>query len=182
MAPAIQKLDLSQITSHPLFKKYPSTEEAAEEEASARPKSLPTVPKSTTVLPPTPPASTSSSNHVNKQVESVKIDVKLVDDENNNSSMKAGEPLRTRPAVKRSEKRNTIAVDKGFRVPAIARPTIPSMHSPPQRHRFSSVSMMDGVYNNNLPSPRPNVVLPNFSISSYVESRRPRRPSWCEWD
>lgn len=37
-----------------------------------------------------------------------------------------------------------------------------------------------GLYNSELPSPRPNVLLPNFSISPYAESRRSN--SWRDYE
>lgn len=55
----------------------------------------------------------------------------------------------------------------------------PALLTPsPQRNNISANSSAGlGLYNNDMPSPKPNILLPNFSISSYAESRR---ASWRE--
>lgn len=46
------------------------------------------------------------------------------------------------------------------------------------RSQYHNKLSENGLYNNDFPSPRPNVVLPNFSISSYSD----RRSSWREYE
>lgn len=65
-------------------------------------------------------------------------------------------------------------------IQAIRRGSVISQSSLKLSRRNSRAQMhTPGLYNSELPSPRPNVLLPNFSISPYAESRR--SSSWRDY-
>lgn len=55
--------------------------------------------------------------------------------------------------------------------PSTSQSPVDSLRMNRRRGKLTPIES-DGLYNSELPSPKPNVLLPNFSISSYAESRK----------
>lgn len=138
-------LDLSQITSHPIAKYNRSQEKSADEAPQLIDRELPPKIKVGPQME-SPSIKSANNNHNQPFTPNLrKLQSAFIDskDNNNNDAM----PIRRTTSANLSYK-------ESFRA------------------RRSLEPLGSGLYNNDLPSPKPNVLLPNFSISPYSESKR----------